>query len=314
MRFPDRVPLGTFPTPLEPLPNLSRELGVEVLVKRDDLTGLAFGGNKVRKLEMLMAEAVRLRARTVITCGSTQSNHCRCTAAAARKLGLDVELVLFEGRHNEPNGNLLLDSLLGATVEVRPVSDSPRAAELMAAAASRHSNAYVIPFGGSNDIGAAAYVWGYRELAEQLAAKSRGGGTVICVTSSGATHAGLALGAALDEGGPRVVGVSIADPVEACRRRVAVLVREAALLIGVDADGAEVTVFDGQQGGGYGVPTAASVKAIRDVARLEGVFLDPVYTAKAMAGLIASTGRLAEPIVFLHSGGTPALFAYAGEL
>jgi D-cysteine desulfhydrase len=261
-----------------------------------------------------MAEAVARGAGAVITCGSAQSNHCRCTAAAARKLGLDVELVLFEGRHNEPNGNLLLDNLLGAKVEMRPLSDRPHADDLMAAAAARHPNAYVIPFGGSNDVGTAAYVWGYQELAGQLGAKGIRGGTLVCVTSSGATHAGLALGAALDESGPRVVGVSIADPVEACRRRVVALVREAAALLGVDGTGAEVTVLDGQQGGGYGVPTPASVKAIRDIARLEGLFLDPVYTSKAMAGLIASARDFSAPLVFLHSGGTPALFAYSEEL
>ena len=313
MRLPDRVPLGVFPTPLEPLANLSKELGVEVLVKREDLTGLAFGGNKVRKLEMLMAEALASGARTVITCGSVQSNHCRCTAAAARKLGLDVALVLFEGRHNQANGNLLLDNLMGAEVEVRPLSDRPRAEELMAAAAARHQNAHVIPFGGSNALGAAAYVWGYAELAEQLSAAGRSGGTLVCVTSSGATHAGLALGAALDGNGPKVVGVSIADPVAACRERVAALAREAAELLGVDGAGVEVSVLDGQQGGGYGQPTPASVRAIRDLARLEGLFLDPVYTAKAMAGLLDCARDLASPLIFLHSGGTPALFAYAED-
>lgn len=314
MRLPERVPLGIFPTPLESLGNLSNELGIEVLVKREDLTGLAFGGNKVRKLEMLMREALAHGARTIITCGSAQSNHCRCTAAAARKLGFDVELVLFEGRHNQPNGNLLLDNLLGAGVDLRPLSDRFRADELMAAAAARHPNAYVIPFGGSNALGAAAYVWGYQELAEQLVAGGHAGGTLVCVTSSGATHAGLALGAALDRSGPRVVGVSIADPVDACRERVTELVREAALLIGCDGGETDVRVLDGQQGGGYGVPTPASVKAIRDLARLEGLFLDPVYTSKAMAGLFASAKELAAPIIFLHSGGTPALFAYSDDL
>lgn len=310
MRFPDRVPLGTFPTPLQPLPNLSRHLGVEVLMKRDDQTGLAFGGNKVRKLEMLMAPALAAGADTVMTCGSTQSNHCRCTAAAGRRLGLEIELLLFEGRHNQANGNLLLDELLGARVSLLPLAERVRAEELMTAAAAGRPNVHVIPFGGSDALGAAAYVWGYGELAEQLDGR---GGTLLCVTSSGATHAGLALGAALDPSGPRVAGVSIADPIGPCRERVTDLSREAAQLLGVDAGGLEVTVLDGQQGAGYGVPTPASTDAIRMLARLEGVFLDPVYTAKAMAALIANAAELPAPLVFLHSGGQPALFAYAEE-
>lgn len=314
MRLPERVALGTFPTPLEALPRLSSRVGAEVLIKREDLSGLAFGGNKVRKLEMLMAGAVAGGARAVVTCGSVQSNHCRCTAAAARRLGLEVELVLFEGRHNEPNGNLLLDSLLGARVELRPASDRRYAEELMAAAAARHEKALVIPFGGSNDVGAAAYVWGYQELAAQLQERGLKGGTVVCVTSSGATHAGLALGGALDPSGPRVVGVSIADPVTQCVERVSALVREAAELIEADGAAAVIEVLDGQQGGGYGVPTPASAAALREVAQLEGIFLDPVYTAKAMAGLIEAAAALPGPLVFLHSGGTPALFAYAAEV
>ncbi len=302
--------LGNFPTPLESLPRLSAELGLEVLVKRDDLTGLALGGNKVRKLEMLMARAVDAGATAVVTCGSVQSNHCRCTAAAARRLGLECGLVLFEGRHNEMNGNHLLDRLFGARVELRPAPDREHAQQLMLELAATFERAHVIPFGGSDAVGAAAYVWGYQELVEQLAGR---GGTLYCVTSSGATHAGLALGEAVARGGPRVHGVAIADSVGTCAERVAALAAEAAVLIGIEAS-AEVRLIDGQQGSGYGVPTEAGQDALMRLARVEGLLLDPVYTAKAMAGLIEHASREAGPAIFLHSGGLPALFAYSAEL
>lgn len=311
MRLPPRVPLGHFPTPLEALPRLSAELGVEVLMKRDDLTGLALGGNKVRKLEMLLAEALAGGADAVVTCGSVQSNHCRCTAAAARKLGLECGLVLFAGRHNEENGNLLLDRLFGAEVELHPVSERPRVEELMAALGRRWRRPWIIPFGGSNAIGAAAYAWGYQELAEQLGDRR---GTIFCVTSSGATHAGLVVGAAALEG-PAVVGVSIADRLIEVRPRVGRLVQETMPLVEVEGP-FTVTVLDDHQGGGYGVPTEEGMAAIRLVARTEGILLDPVYTAKAMAALIANarSSQIAGPAIFLHSGGVPALFAYADEL
>lgn len=305
-----RVELGVFPTPLEALPNLSRELGVEVLVKRDDLTGLALGGNKVRKLELLLGDARERGARTVVTTGAIQSNHCRCTAAAARKLGMRCHLVLFEGRHNDVQGNLLLDHLFGAEVEVHPGSELPRRDELVAAAAARHEHAYVIPFGGSNALGTAAYVWAYEELLRQLAGRA---GTLFCVTSSGATHAGLALGAALHGEGPRVVGVTVSDPAAVSGPRVGELALAAAELLGVRAT-PDVQVLDGYIGDGYAIPTPAGVAAIHRLAESEGMLLDPVYTAKAMAALLAHHREYAQPLVFLHSGGVPAVFAYADDL
>ena len=309
MKLPPRIALGHFPTPLDPLPRLSAELGVEILLKRDDLTGLALGGNKIRKLEMLLAEAVRAGADAVITCGSVQSNHCRCTAAAARKLGLECGLILFEGRHNEENGNLLLDHLLGALVEVHPVSETPRAEPLMAKLGERFRHPYIVPFGGSNALGAAAYAWCYQELGEQLGGRS---GTLFCVTSSGATHAGLALGEAI-LGGPRVVGVPIGESVEVSERRLRDLLVATATLVEENA-GVVPTFLDGYQGAGYGIPTAAGNDAIRRLAMTEGILLDPVYTGKAMAALLAEHVDYEPPLVFLHSGGVPALFAYASEL
>jgi D-cysteine desulfhydrase len=312
MKLPPRVSLGVFPTPLEPLPRISDELGVEILVKRDDLTGLALGGNKIRKLEMLLAEAVTAGADAVVTCGSIQSNHCRCTAAAARKLGLECGLVLWEGRHNELNGNLLLDRLLGAVVERHPPEAVGRRDELMKALARRWKRPYIVPYGGSSALGAAAYAWGYQELREQLGDR---GGTLYCVTSSGATHAGLAVGEAL-LGGPEVMGVSIADSGVEVGARVNRLAAETMRLLEVEEERITVRVTDKQRGAGYGVPTEASNQAIVRLARSDGLLLDPVYTAKGMAAVLqeARLERVTKPVIFLHSGGVPALFAYADEL
>ena len=308
MNLPPRIPLGHFPTPLDDLPRLSADLGVEVLVKRDDLTGLGLGGNKIRKLEMLLAEAVAAGADAVVTCGSIQSNHCRCTAAAAAKLGLDCGLVLWEGRHNEATGNLLLDQLLGAVVEVHPAEAKERRDELMAALGKRWDRPFIVPYGGSSAVGAAAYVWGYQELAEQLKGRR---GTIFCVTSSGATHVGLALGEAM-LGGPRVIGVSIADPAPVLEPQLTPLLAAAGTLVGHRGE-VRLTVLYGYQGDGYGVPTPAGDDAIRRLARTEGLLLDPVYTGKAMAALLAQYKSYEPPFIFLHSGGVPALFAYASE-
>lgn len=305
-----RAALGVFPTPMEALANLSHDLGVDVLIKRDDLTGLALGGNKVRKLELLLGDAREHGAETIVTTGAIQSNHCRCTAAAARRLGLGCHLVLFEGRHNEVQGNLLLDHLFGAEVEVHPRSEQGRRDDLLQAAAARHPHSYLIPFGGSNGLGTAAYVWAYEELLEQLAGRA---GTLFCVTSSGATHAGLALGAALHAAGPRVVGVTVSDPAAVCAPRVAELAADAAELLGVSLR-PDVKVLDGYIGEGYAIPTPGGVAAIRRLAQSDGILLDPVYTAKAMAALLEHAHEFPAPLIFLHSGGVPALFAYANDL
>jgi D-cysteine desulfhydrase family pyridoxal phosphate-dependent enzyme len=317
VKLPQRVSLGTFPTPLDPLPNLSRHLGREVFAKRDDLTGLALGGNKIRKLEMLMAEALELGADVVVTTGKIQSNHCRCTAAAAARLGLGCVLVLFEGRHNQEQGNLLLDRLLGADIRVHAAERWPDVQQLLDStleelrAAGRRP--YLIPFGGSVPLGAAAYAWGYLELTDQL--RGRGPGSIVCVTSSGGMHAGLVAGSVAARRPQPILGVAIGDPAAECEPRVLALARATAELIeGPAPEAADVRVLDGFQGDGYGEPTAAAREAISLLARLEGIFLDPVYTAKAMAALLASAAELDPPIVFVHSGGVPALFAYAPDL
>ncbi len=320
-----RFPLAHLPTPLEEAPNLAAAIGgPRILVKRDDLTGLALGGNKTRKLEYLIADARRQGATVVITTGAAQSNHCRQTAAAARVAGMRCVLVLNSEQPEPPvQGNLLLNHLLGA--EVRLVASREERGPTMEQVAEelreRGERPYVIPGGGSNPIGASAYVAAVYELVEQLIQRGERP-TRLYVTSStsGGTHAGLALGARLASAPFQVVGIAIEEDAAAIREVVAPLANATAEFLGVDArfEPGDLIVDDRQVGPGYGVPTEACLEAIRLAARTEALLLDPVYTGKTLAGLIdqARRGEIGpdETVVFLHSGGTPALFAEAERL
>jgi D-cysteine desulfhydrase family pyridoxal phosphate-dependent enzyme len=320
------VPLGHLPTPVEPLPRLSAALdGPELWVKRDDQTGLATGGNKVRKLAFLLAEAQRQGADLVMTTGARQSNHARQTAAAAARLGLACTLVLTaEGPTPAPQGNYLLDRLLGA--EVCWAGDRPGMAALTAVAERLRQlgrRPYVIPYGGSNALGVCGYVAAMAELWRQMtgsAAPIAPVDAIVVASSSGGTQAGLLLGArALGYRG-RILGVSIAERAAAFRDHIAALANDAARRLALDvAVGAEdVTVTDAYLGGGYGVLGDREREAITLTARTEGLLLDPVYTGRAMGGLIhmVAQGTFApdERVLFWHTGGIPGLFAYAEGL
>jgi L-cysteate sulfo-lyase len=327
-RFP-RVTLAHLPTPLEPLERLSAHLGAELgggprlFIKRDDCTGLAFGGNKTRKLEFLLAEALEARADTVITAGGIQSNHVRQTAAAAAKLGLKAELVLarnvpWGGDDFEHTGNILIDRLLGARIHLFP-TETDRAAAMEALAAElREAGArpYVVPVGGSNPTGALGYANCARELAAQAEAMIEGFDYLVFASGSGGTQGGLVAGLTALGHRARAIGIDVdADPpeVEAVSRELAAAVAER---LGERASQAadRVEVVAGYAGARYGLPTDAMRRAVELVARLEGILLDPVYSGKAMAGLIglveAGRFKASDRVVFLHSGGTPALFAY----
>ncbi len=321
--FP-RLPLAHLPTPLEPLPRLSAELGgPRLYVKRDDCTGLAFGGNKTRKLEFLMAAAQRDGADTVITAGGLQSNHVRQTAAAAARLGFACELVLSrnvewsDAAYGE-SGNLQLDRLLDARLHLHP-GGTDRAAEMdhlaeRLRAEGRHP--YIIPIGGSNATGSLGYAAAALELVAQCEELDLRLGALVHACSSGGTFAGLEAGLAKLDHPARLLAVDVnADPA-AMQEDYLPLVRETAALLGLETirpDGS-CELVNGHAGEGYGLPTAAMKEAVQMVARLEGLLLDPVYSGKAMAGLIAMVraGRFGkdDSVVFLHSGGTPALFAY----
>jgi L-cysteate sulfo-lyase len=310
----DRIPLATLPTPLEPLDRLSAELGgPRIWVKRDDLTGLGGGGNKVRKLELLLAAARADGADVVLTAGAVQSNHARLTAAACARLGLACELWLIRrvpGRHAhyERSGNVLLDRLLGAAVHLIPGDEDPEVA------AERHADElraagrrpYVIPAGGSNALGARGYVACARELLAQAEVEL---GLVVVAAGSGGTLAGLAAGLGAAGWAGRLVGVSVSAPAAEARARAARIVGE---LHGAPA--ATFTVDDRFVGAGYGIPTDAGRAAMCRFARAEGLLLDPVYTAKAAAGRLALAPAATGDVLFVHTGGVPALFAYQEDL
>ena len=322
-RFP-RTALAHLPTPLEPMARLSAELGgPRLLVKRDDCTGLALGGNKTRKLEFLMAEALEAGADTVITAGGVQSNHVRQTAAAAAKLGLAAHLVLtrkvaWDKDGYDRTGNILLDRLLGAEIHILPAGGD-RAAAMDALAVELRAaggRPYVIPLGGSNATGALGYADCARELLTQAEALCGGLDAIVLASSSGGSQAGLIAGLRALEHPAQVIGVEVDghhEGVTAAVREVAAAIAER---LGLDPGELveRVEVIAGYGGPGYGLPTPDMRHAVELAARREGLLLDPVYSGKAMAGLIGliAEGRFGpeERVVFLHSGGTPALFAY----
>ncbi len=321
--FP-RVTLAHLPTPLEPMERLGADLGgPRLFVKRDDCTGLALGGNKTRKLEFLMAEALAAGADSVITAGGVQSNHVRQTAAAAAKLGLAAHLVLSRNVPRteagyDRTGNILLDRLLGAKIQILPAGGDRAAAMDALAADLRAAGArpYVIPLGGSNATGALGYAACAGELLVQAEALSGGLDTIVLASSSGGSQAGLIAGLAALGHRARVIGIEVdgdRDGVAAAVHEVAAAVAERLGLVPGEV-AARVEVVAGYGGPGYGLPTPEMRRAVELAARREGLLLDPVYSGKAMAGLIGliAEGRFepGERVVFLHSGGAPALFAY----
>jgi D-cysteine desulfhydrase family pyridoxal phosphate-dependent enzyme len=310
-----RVPLAQLPTPLEPMDRLAEWLGgPRLLVKRDDLTGLALGGNKARKLEYLCAEALAQECDTLVTGGGHQSNHVRMTAAAANRLGLECHLAIAGREPSTYTGNLLLDRVLGATLHFTGVEgyyESESAIEALAAGlAAEGRRPFAIPIGGASVTGAAAYVGAADELMEQIEAGGWGRVSwVVVADGSGGTHAGLLAGLG---GRARVLGVDVGTRPD-LDVVVPRLAAEAASRTGRSAPPAGVVVDHERYGEGYGKVTDDSLEAIRKVARLEGIVLDPVYTGKAMAGLVGWTrqGRLTDDdtVVFWHTGGAVALFA-----
>ncbi|MGF1641540.1 MAG: D-cysteine desulfhydrase [Rhodospirillales bacterium] len=321
-RFP-RLRFAHLPTPLEPLERLSRELGGPALyVKRDDCTGLAFGGNKTRKLEFLMADALAHGADTVITAGGVQSNHVRQTAAAAARLGLGCELVLtrnvpWSAPDYEETGNAQIDRLCGARVHIHPAGTDRDAAmdEIAGWVLADGGRPYVIPVGGSNPVGTLGYVVCALELEQQADDRDIEIDCVVHASSSGGTQAGLVAGFRAINSDTRVIGIDVDADTAAVAADVGRLAQATVERLGLSADVAEdVVVEAGYAGDGYGVPTAGMLDAVTRLARGEGLVLDPVYAGKAMAGLIDLVGssrfRSSETVVFLHTGGTPALFAY----
>ncbi|MBC6983075.1 D-cysteine desulfhydrase [Caulobacter sp. 17J80-11] len=321
-RFPRRR-YTPHPTPIEHLKHLSRELGgPEIWVKRDDLLGLAAGGNKTRKLEFLVADALAKGADTLITVGAVQSNHCRLTLAAAVKEGLKCRLVLEQrvpGSYDpKASGNNFLFDLLGVDGITVVEGGSDLAAAMNAVAddvRAAGGTPYVIPGGGSNALGALGYVACAEEILAQTFDMGLPMDQVVCASGSAGTHAGLLTGLVGASSGLPLTGINVRRTREEQEPNVHKLATETAALLGIAAPAREAVVALGDWvGGGYSIPTPEMIEAVRMLASLEGVLLDPVYTGKAMAGLIGLIRRghfkKGERVLFLHTGGAPALYAY----
>jgi L-cysteate sulfo-lyase len=310
-----RLPLELSPTPVDDLSRLSAALGSgqTILAKRDDAIPFGFGGNKIRKLQIVAAQALAEGADTLITCGGLQSNHARATAAVAARLGLGCVLVANAAPQEKPTANALLDRLLGA--DVRYVGSREARAPGMAAAAAelraKGRRPFVIPLGASTPLGAAAYALAITELLAQGPAPE----WIVLPASSGGTQAGIIAGCRLHGLRTRVLGISADDPAAALAGEVGRILAGLEELIGAGAGtlaDAAIEIDDSFVGGGYGVPTPASTEATELCARREALFLDPTYTSKAMAGLIARVRARdlgAGTILFWHTGGQVGLFA-----
>ncbi len=320
MQIP-RLRFAHLPTPVESLPRLSEALGgVRLLVKRDDQTGLAFGGNKTRKLEFLIAEARAQGADMVITGGAIQSNHCRQTAAAAAKFGLGCTLVLAGEPPSHPSANLFLDALFGARIVwTTPDQRDETMIEAEELARLAGHRPYLIPYGGSNETGALGYVFAMEELMRQDIHPD----WIVVASSSGGTQAGMIVGARLFDFRGNILGISIDKPeAELSRDIVADLATRTARKLGesFDVSPESVHVNDHYLGAGYGIMNEHEIEAIRQFAQTEGLLLDPVYTGRAAAGLLDLIQQRfftpEETILFWHTGGAPALFAerYAADI
>lgn len=319
-----RLFFAHLPTPLEYMPRLSEELGgPRIFVKRDDCTGLGFGGNKTRKLEFLMADALKYGADTVITPGAVQSNHCRQTAAAAARLGMKCILV-FEKRLKDPDeayrtsGNVLLDNIFGANIE-----EVEAGTDMMAAIGEAGDRVravggtpYLIAGGGSSPVGALGYVNCAMELVNQANDMNLKVDHIIHATGSAGTQAGLVTGLKAINANIPVLGIGVAAPSKIQEERVFALAEKTADLIGAPGvvARADIIANDAHIGEGYGIPTEGMTEAVTLAARLEGLLFDPVYSGKALAGMIdlVRKGQFSrdETLVFLHTGGAPGLFGY----
>jgi len=316
-----RVNFAHLPTPVEELPRLTQHLkGPRILVKRDDQTGLAFGGNKTRKLEFLVAEALEQGAKTLLTGGALQSNHCRQTSAAAARFGLDCTLVLNGEMPDQPSANLLLDQMFGAeivTIKDRALRDKTLQNTYDKAVADGRKP-YLVTYGGSSPTGALGYTYAMKEFMEQNVYAD----WIVFGTSSGGTHAGLVLGQRLFGYQGKVLGISIDEPEDWLKTRVSALASGASEKMGERIDFTREDIIANEQycQAGYSGLTDAEREAVKLFATLEGLLLDPVYTGRAAAGMIdlIRTGffKKDETVLFWHTGGQPALFAekYANKI
>ena len=325
LNLPPRKPLGFFPTPLIEAKRLSACLGgPRIWIKRDDHTGLALGGNKVRKLEFLIGDAISCGYDCLITGGAAQSNHCRQTAAAAAASGLECHLALGGEARGLPSGNLLLDYLFGAKIHWAGEYRKGETIDDISQELKRHGRKpYIVPYGGSNTIGATGFVEATKELATQLNKMQETISHVVFPSSSGGTQAGLIVGKRVYSQDYQIIGIGIDKEDQGQtdhKEQIHELAKASASKIGADSDipRDDVDIRQDYWGSGYGVVRDAERQAIKLLAETEGLLLDPVYTGRAMAGLIdlVKSGELSseDRVLFWHTGGTPALFSYAQDL
>lgn len=327
IQYPARERLANLPTPLQPLDKISERFslphgGPKIWIKRDDLTESAMSGNKLRKLEFIIAEARARGCNTLITCGGEQSNHCRATALAAAKVGLKAHLILRQGRSDAagvPDGNLLVDYLAGAEVSIYPLREYldslPQLFEHWSAYYEQQGDrALCIPTGGSDGLG----IWGYLAGAEELLADCKAAGfapdSVVCASGSGGTQAGLTLGCQLFESGAEVTGYAVCDDAEYFVNKVAADVQDWAdrYRQSFSLDENRIHVIDDYIGPGYAIATEEIYQTIALAAQLEGILLDPVYTGKAFHGMLQDIRRGhyagCQNLVFMHTGGQFGIF------
>jgi len=329
--YPPRVPLARIPTPLELMERMSERLGVDLYVKRDDLTGVELTGNKVRKLEFVLADALQQKADIVLTCGGAQSNHSRATAVAAARLGLRSRLILrAPDPFNPPalEGNLLLDRLAGSDILWITAEQYKRRDEIFAREADRlrstGSKSYVIPEGASNALGAWGYIYAAGELKQDIRKLPRGSSrrtTIIHATGSGGTTAGLILGAKLLGLNARIVGINVCEDRDYFVRAIGEICEDCISRYGLNVSfsrESDIEIVDGYVGLGYAQSRPEELSLLMEMASAEGLFLDPVYTGKAFFGMVQEIRRNArvfgDQIIFLHTGGIFGLFPKAKEL
>ncbi|MEP6756072.1 MAG: D-cysteine desulfhydrase family protein [Chthonomonadales bacterium] len=317
----DLIHLASLPTPLQPAVRLSDRLGIDLYFKRDDLTGFAMGGNKVRKAEYLLVDATTKNADTLITAGAVQSNHARVIAAAAKVCGMDCHLVLAGDEPEAPNGNLLLDILSHATIHFVPKgTDRAAVMESLAVELSRTGRRpYIIPIGGSNAVGAQGYVQFMQELKSQLDSIEKKPNRLVFATSSGGTYGGILAGKLARGLDIELLGVRVDDDPGA-EEEIERIARESLNLAGISekfGNGETVNLDVDHVGEGYGIPTEAGLAAVHMVWETEGILLDPVYSGKAMSAVFTRATRCEfanDRIIFLHTGGGPSVFANSAML
>ncbi len=323
--FPKSIRISNLPTPILPLKSIwLKNSDISIWIKRDDLTGLEVSGNKVRKLEFLLNDAIQYKASHILTCGSVQSNHCRTTAFMASQLGLKPVLFLKDLRRQEiPDGNLLLNKLLQADIIPVTAQDYEQIDSVMADRAAdlkvQGKRGYCIPEGGSNRLGVWGYIQCFSEIITQIRDQAIPIDTILVATGSGGTHAGLLLGKLLFDSPLQILSINVCNDADFCRQKIMGIIRNFKDYYGYGFSypDDEIKVFDGFVGRGYGALDQPEILVIKEFARQEGIILDPVYTAKAILGMRTLLGKgliQSKNILFVHTGGIFSIFPYAAEL